>query len=208
MNAQDTAVGACPFPANVDPQRHADWVAGWHARGRREQRSTAPFIDAGPTLTRFHDAGVERAVASEWRTAIEDALGCAPDPVNHTLEWARVVVREIREIGNRHGLDKVMARTLLDAIKSARLDGTDALDGGWGVVEAADALRATLDPCDKCDDDRVVVVGFDARSGEPGRNEPCPKCSPRTHGCCRSAHAAGEPCAEHDHECGDEGSAP
>ncbi len=38
---------------------------------------------------------------SQWRQALEWALGLEPDPINHTPEWAREVVREIREIGNR-----------------------------------------------------------------------------------------------------------
>lgn len=100
----------------------------------------------------------------------------------------------------------------------------------------------TNGPCDKCDGDGVVVQGFDARSGRPGRNLPCPKCgganagseqdvavgacpfpanvdpqrhadwvagwharTRRTPRCCRSTHAAGDPCAEHDVEPEDAG---
>jgi hypothetical protein len=41
------------------------------------------------------------AHGSEWRTALEWALGLEPDAENHTPEWAANLVREIREIGNR-----------------------------------------------------------------------------------------------------------
>jgi hypothetical protein len=41
------------------------------------------------------------AHGSEWRTALEWALGLEPDAENHTPEWAASLVREIREIGNR-----------------------------------------------------------------------------------------------------------
>jgi len=39
--------------------------------------------------------------SSEWREALEWALGLEADVQNHTPEWARELIREIREIGNR-----------------------------------------------------------------------------------------------------------
>lgn len=37
---------------------------------------------------------------NDWREAIEWALGVEMDPINHDLQWARQLVREICELGN------------------------------------------------------------------------------------------------------------
>jgi hypothetical protein len=74
------------------------------AHARKQRIEVALLMAHKIGLAEGHAIGVGHGkVHGEhaWRTAVEEALGVEYDYENHTPAWAREVVRNVREIGNK-----------------------------------------------------------------------------------------------------------
>lgn len=116
--------GIDPVPL-VDPQpqehphtallRDACWVLE-RIVGARVLRGPSLIEDTNDIVNRITAAQPQEQETNrydEWRAAIEDALGVESDRMNHTPDWARSLVRKIREIGNRQQQEELGQQAML-----------------------------------------------------------------------------------------------
>lgn len=153
------------------------WLAYQRANGRKVRRvdeRKVLSLDADMTARRRTESDVDpeddcasqcieviaaNSAADEWREAIEWALGVEPDPEEHTTEWARELVRAVREIGNKAHVEaetrRRVARKVFDPTKPARLVSM--------ADDDADAkARAGIDPAAPTHDEQgnPLSLGF------------------------------------------------